>query len=41
MDPDNNMTDNYKHMIGPDGKFSGKHGYYFKKIPNELTYDLS
>jgi glycosyltransferase involved in cell wall biosynthesis len=38
-DPDNPLTDNYQHMLGAKGKFSGS-TLKLKTIPSALTYDL-
>ena len=40
IDPNNPLTDNYQHLISSKGKFSGKHGYEFKIIPNEFVPSL-
>ena len=40
IDPDNPLTDNYQHMLGAKGRFSGT-SLKFKKIPSNLTYDLN
>jgi O-antigen biosynthesis protein len=39
-DPDNPLTDNYQHMLGAQGRFSGS-SLKFKKIPSNLSYDLN
>ena len=39
-DPDNPLTDNYQHMLGAKGRFSGS-TLKFKKIPSTLTYALN
>ena len=39
-DPDDPLTDNYQHMLGAKGRFSGP-TLKFKKIPSNLTYDLN
>lgn len=39
-DPDNSLTDNYQHMLGAKGRFSGP-TLKFKKIPSNLAYDLN
>lgn len=39
-DPDNPLTDNYQHMLGAQGRFSGS-SLKFKKIPSNLFYDLN
>ena len=39
-DPNNPLTDNYQHMLGAKGRFSGS-TLKFKKIPNVLSYDLN
>lgn len=41
IDPNNNMTDEYKHMIGPYGRFSGLHGFEFKILPTGKFIDLN
>lgn len=41
IDPNNNVTHDYIHMIDAKGPLSGKHGFEFKIIPTELTYDVS
>lgn len=39
-DPDNPLTDNYQHMLGAKGQFSGS-SLKFKKIPSTMSYDLN
>ena len=39
-DPENPLTDNYQHMLGAKGRFSGTL-LKFKKIPSDLAYDLN
>lgn len=39
-DPNNPLTDNYQHMLGAKGRFSGS-SLKFKKIPSALTYNLN
>lgn len=39
-DPDNNLTDNYQHLINSKGRFSGKQGFEFENIPNEFLDNL-
>lgn len=39
-DPDNPLTDNYQHMLGAKGRFSGP-TLKFKKIPSSQAYDLN
>jgi glycosyltransferase involved in cell wall biosynthesis len=39
-DSNNPLTDNYQHMLGAQGRFSGS-SLKFKKIPSNLSYDLN
>ena len=39
-DPDNPLTDNYQHMLGAKGRFSGP-TLKFKKIPSSQAYDFN
>jgi len=41
LDPNNTVTHNYIHMIDAKGPLSGKHGFEFKTIPDELTYNVN
>ena len=40
IDPDNTMTDNYQHMLGAKGRFSGSK-LKFMSIPSNLAYDFN
>jgi len=40
QDPNNPLTDNYQHMLGAKGRFSGS-TLKFKKIPSNLSYNLN
>ena len=40
IDPDNTVTHGYIHMIDAKGPLSGKHGFEFKTIPTNLTYNI-
>jgi len=40
LDRNNSVTHNYIHMIDAKGPLSGKHGFEFRTIPSELTYDV-
>ena len=39
-DPDNPLTDNYQHMLGAKGRFSGS-SLKFETIPSNLCYNLN
>ena len=39
-DPENPLTDNYQHMLGAKGRFSGP-SLKFKTIPSNLSYKLN
>jgi len=39
-DPNNTLTDNYQHMLGAKGRFSGS-SLKFKTIPSNLCYNLN
>jgi len=39
-DPNNPLTDNYQHMLGAKGRFSGP-SLKFKTIPSNLCYNLN
>ena len=39
-DPENSLTDNYQHMLGAKGRFSGP-SLKFKTIPSNLSYNLN
>jgi glycosyltransferase involved in cell wall biosynthesis len=39
QNPNNSLTDNYQHMLGAKGRFSGS-TLKFKKIPSNLSYNL-
>ena len=39
-DPNNPLTDNYQHMLGAKGRFSGP-SLKFKTIPSNLSYNLN
>ena len=39
-DPNNALTDNYQHMLGAKGRFSGS-SLKFKTIPSNLCYNLN
>ena len=40
LDPNNPITDGYRHMISGEGKFSGLNGIEIKKLPKEFTINL-
>ena len=40
LDPDNPLTDGYKHMISGEGKFSGPNGIEIKKLNQGLTIQI-
>ena len=40
LDPNNTATQNYIHIIDSKGPLSGKDGFEFITIPNELTYNI-
>ncbi len=40
LDPNNQLTDGYKHMISGEGKFSGPNGIEIRKLPKEFTIKL-
>lgn len=40
LDPDNPLTDGYKHMISGEGKFSGPNGIEIKTLDKEFTIQI-
>lgn len=40
IDPANNLTDNYRHMISGEGKFSGPNGIELQDLPKEFTLTI-
>lgn len=41
IDPNNTITDGYKHMISGEGRFSGPHGIELETLPDSMVVSLS